>query len=185
MSVLLPDKEILCTFIKSITRSPNDSRDKWSGERCMVDLLELVKRFYYDPITEGSNSIKKILPSILYRSQFLQEKYSKPIYGTVNGIPSKNFNDQRWVMFDQEKIKDPYLLLDPINKEAPDEKIELLFDDDQLKEGGAATIAYTKLQFTHMSDFERAELRKALLKYCELDTLAMVMLVEAWLNMLS
>lgn len=185
LSSPLPDKEELCTFIKSITKSPSDSHDKWSGERCMVDLLELVKRFYYDPITDGSNSIKKILPSILFRSQFLQEKYSKPIYGTVNGIPSKNFNDQKWVVFDQEKIKDPYLLLDPINKEAPDEKIELLFDGDQLKEGGAATIAYAKLQCTHMSDFERNELRKALLKYCELDTLAMVMIVEAWLDILK
>ena len=77
------------------------------------------------------------------------------------------------------------VISDPINKEAPDEKIELLFDADQLKEGGAATIAYAKLQCTHMSDFERTELRRALLKYCELDTLAMVMLVEAWLNMLN
>ena len=60
------------------------------------------------------------------------------------------------------------------------DEIELLFEDEYLKEGGAATIAYAKLQFTHMSDFEREELRKALLKYCELDTLAMVMIVEAW-----
>ena len=81
-------------------------------------------------------------------------------------------------------IKDPYSLLDPINKGAPDEKIGLLFEDEYLKEGGAATIAYAKLQFTHMSDFERNELRKALLKYCELDTLAMVMIVEAWQEML-
>ena len=108
----LSDKEELCTFIKSITKSPSDSRDKWSGERCMVDLLELVKRFYYDPITDGSNSIKKILPSVLFRSQFLQEKYSRPIYGSANGILSKNFNNQQWVVFDQENIKDPYLLLD-------------------------------------------------------------------------
>ena len=80
MSNPLPDKEALCTFIKSITKSPSDSRDKWSGERCMVDLLELVKRFYYDPITDGSNSIKKSFR--LSCSQFLQEKYSRPIYGS-------------------------------------------------------------------------------------------------------
>lgn len=54
-----------------------------------------------------------------------------------------------------------------------------------LKEGGAATIAYAKLQFSHMSDFEREELKKALLKYCELDTLAMVMIVEAWQGMIK
>ncbi|MDW8886688.1 hypothetical protein [Legionella pneumophila] len=60
-----------------------------------------------------------------------------------------------------------------------------MFDDEYLKEGGAATIAYAKLQFTHMSDFERKELRESLLKYCELDTLAMVMLVEAWQDMMQ
>jgi hypothetical protein len=33
-----------------------------------------------------------------------------------------------------------------------------------------------------MSDYERGELEAALLKYCELDTLAMVMIYEAWVN---
>jgi hypothetical protein len=180
-----PDKEEICEFIKSITKSSGKSREQWEGKRCMVDLWELVKRFYYDPLTKGSNSIKTIFPTIIKRSKFLQEKYSKPIYGAKNGVSSKNFTDQQWIVFDHNEIKDPYLLLAPINKEIPNEKIELLFEDDQLKEGGAAIIAYAKLQFTHMSDFERDELRKALLRYCELDTLAMVMIVEAWFDMLS
>jgi hypothetical protein len=53
-------------------------------------------------------------------------------------------------LYENGIIKDPYLLLEPINKEIPDEEIELLFDDEYLKEGGAATIAYAKLQFIHM-----------------------------------
>ncbi|MFO8991831.1 DUF2779 domain-containing protein [Legionella pneumophila serogroup 1] len=176
------DLDDLVVFIKSITKSPSDSRNKWIGERCMVDLCELVKRFYYDPLTNGSNSIKKVLPAILNRSKYLQRVYSQPIYGCKEGIYSKNFSKQCWIVFEDGHIKDPYHLLDPINKDAPNDEIELLFDDEYLKEGGAATIAYAKLQFTQMSDFEREELRKALLKYCELDTLAMVMLVEAWQN---
>ncbi|HBD7093960.1 TPA: DUF2779 domain-containing protein [Legionella pneumophila] len=177
------DLDVLIAFIKSITKSTSNSRDKWQGERCMVDLCELVKRFYYDPLTNGSNSIKKVLPAILNRSQFLQQKYSQPIYGCKEGISSKNFKRQRWIEFEGNRIKDPYSLLKPINKDVPDAEIELLFDDEYLKEGGAATIAYAKLQFTHMSDFERREIRKALLRYCELDTLAMVMIVEAWQDM--
>lgn len=176
------DLDDLVVFIKSITKSPSDSRNKWIGERCMVDLCELVKRFYYDPLTNGSNSIKKVLPAILNRSKYLQRVYSQPIYGCKEGIYSKNFSKQCWIVFEDGHIKDPYHLLDPINKDAPNDEIELLFEDEYLKEGGAATIAYAKLQFTQMSDFEREELRKALLKYCELDTLAMVMLVEAWQN---
>lgn len=184
LSELPPDLDDLVTFIKSITKSPSDSREKWNGERCMVDLWELVKRFYYDPLTNGSNSIKRVLPAVLSRSKHLQQKYSQPIYGCAEGISSKNFTNQQWVVYENGVIKDPYLLLEPINKEVPNEKIELLFDDEFLKEGGAATIAYSKLQFMHISDFERAELKKALLRYCELDTLAMAMIVEAWQDMM-
>ena len=179
------DLNDLATFIKSITKSPSDSKEKWMGDRCMVDLCELVKRYYYDPLTMGSNSIKKVLPAVLRRSQYLQQKYSQPIYGNQDGIISKNFTNQKWLIDENGIIKDPYLLLEPINKEAPNEEIELLFDDEYLKEGGAATIAYAKLQFIHMSDFEREELKKALLKYCELDTLAMVMIVEAWQDLIK
>ncbi|HAT9402013.1 TPA: DUF2779 domain-containing protein [Legionella pneumophila subsp. pneumophila] len=179
------DLDELRAFIKSITKSPSDSKENWVGNRCMVDLWELVKRFYYDPLTNGSNSIKKVLPAILNRSDYLQKKYSLPIYGSKEGIISKNFCNQQWILFERDSIKDPYSLLEPIDKELPDEEIELLFDDEYLKEGGAATIAYAKLQFTIMSNFEREELRKALLKYCELDTLAMVMIVEAWKNMVG
>lgn len=76
-------------------------------------------------------------------------------------------------------------MLPPINKDISDEDAPLLFDSEDLKEGGAETIAYAKLQFTNMSDSERKELRNALLKYCELDTLAMVMIIEAWHHMLQ
>lgn len=179
------DKDELCSFIREITKSKKVHIEKWEGSRCMVDLLKVVKLYYYDPLTNGSNSLKHIFPSILNHSRFLQEKYSKPIYGSREGIQSKNFRDMQWIVSDKEGIKDPYLLLGPINKGVPNEKIEFLFDSEGLKDGGAATIAYAKLQFSHMSDLERNELRNALLKYCELDTLAMVMIVEAWINLLA
>ena len=41
-------------------------------------------------------------------------------------------------------------------------------------------MAYAKIQFEEMSEYERNALESGLLKYCELDTLAMVMLIEAW-----
>lgn len=180
-----PDLGELAAFIQSITKSSAKSKTHWVGSRCMVDLCELVKRYYYDPLTRGSNSIKHVLPAILNRSTFLQQQYSQPVYGSPGGILSRNFINQQWIVYDQGLIKDPYLLLEPLNKEAPNEDIELLFEKDFLKDGGAAMIAYAKLQFTEMSDFERREIEKALLKYCELDTLAMVMLVEGWRDLVS
>jgi hypothetical protein len=45
--------------------------------------------------------------------------------------------------------------------------------------GGAALTAYARLQqFEDMSYYERTEFKKALSKYCELDTMAMVMIYE-------
>lgn len=55
---------------------------------------------------------------------------------------------------------------------------ETLSDLETGADGGAALTAYSKLQFTDMSADERNELQKSLLKYCELDTLTMVMLYE-------
>ena len=53
---------------------------------------------------------------------------------------------------------------------------------DDLADGGGAMTAYAKMQFTEMSGAERSALRGSLLKYCELDTLAMVMLYEHWIE---
>jgi hypothetical protein len=41
-------------------------------------------------------------------------------------------------------------------------------------------MAWARIQFTEMPDHEVARLSKALLRYCELDTLAMVMIFECF-----
>ena len=40
--------------------------------------------------------------------------------------------------------------------------------------------AYARLQFEDLSPNRRKEIEAGLLRYCELDTLAMVMIFEAW-----
>ena len=183
------DKEELCEFIKTITRSTNSSKENWRGERCMVDMLDMVKKYYYDPATNGSNSIKYVLPAILNSSQYLQKKYSKPIYGNKGGddsINSLNFKEKTWIEFDEQgKVKDPYKHLPKMFTDITDHDVELLSEGSELNNGGLALTAYARLQFTHMSEYERDELKKALLCYCETDTVAMVFLFEAWREMLN
>jgi hypothetical protein len=183
------DKDDLCEFIKTITRSNNSSKENWCGDRCMVDMLDLVKKYYYDPATNGSNSIKYVLPAILNSSKYLQEKYSKPIYGSkgnVDTINSLNFKEKVWIEFDEQgKVKDPYKNLPKMFVDISDHDVELLSEGDELNNGGLALTAYARLQFTHMSDYEREELKKALLCYCETDTMAMVFLYEAWRDMIN
>ena len=58
------------------------------------------------------------------------------------------------------------------------EKDGIVSDMDNIADGGAALTAYAKLQYQDMSMEEREEITSGLLKYCELDTLAMVMIYE-------
>jgi hypothetical protein len=76
-------------------------------------------------------------------------------------------------------VKNPYKLLKPLFEGWDDEQMEENKGDiENIADGGAALMAYSKLQYTDMTDAEREEIKKALLKYCELDTLAMVMIYE-------
>lgn len=179
---IIPDRDDLCDFIKSVSQSVKESADKWVGDRNMVDLLELVKRYYYDPATNGSNSIKHVLPAMLNSSRFLQEKYSKPLYGASDGITSSNFKNWQWIVFDSDSIVDPYSLLPKMFQDVSDKDMRILSEDDELKNGGAALTAYARMQFEEMTEYEREEIQKALLKYCELDTMAMLMIYENWMS---
>ena len=176
------DKTELCAFIKTITKSVGSSAEKWEGERCMVDLWDLVKRYYYDPYTKGSNSIKQVLPAVLNSSEYIKKKYSKKIYGSEDGIKSLNFKNWGWIEFEDGEVKDPYKTLPKLFHDVSDKNNLLLTDEDELSQGAAALTAYGRMQFTEMSEYERNELSNALLRYCELDTFAMVMIVEAWMD---
>lgn len=171
------DQEELCSFIQLISKSSDKASSSWKGERCMVDLLDLVKRYYYDPYTKGSNSLKYVLPAILNSSKYLQEKYSKPIYGSK--IKSLNFKDWAWVNFIDGKVQDPYKCLPKVIKEVSEEQESLLlYEEDEINHGGLAMTAYCMMQFSDIAEQEKQSIIKALLQYCELDTLAMVMLYE-------
>ncbi|MNG18712.1 hypothetical protein D3C84_1028030 [compost metagenome] len=77
---------------------------------------------------------------------------------------------------------DPYSLLPTVFEDMRDLDFATLELDssEELANGGAALVAYARLQFEDISQVERSRLISALLKYCELDTLAMVMIWQAW-----
>jgi hypothetical protein len=173
----VPDKDELILFIKTITHGANHQ-----GERDMIDLLELVKKYYYHSLMGGSNSLKYVLPAVLNSSDYIQKKYSQPIYGKNSIIKSLNFDDNWvWLKKDSEqKIISPYKLLPQLFEGIDDDQIEEFLMSSNIQEGGAAMTAYAKMQFTKVSDVERNYIIRGLLKYCELDTLAMVLLWEYW-----
>ncbi len=165
----------LVNFLRTLTQG---------GSREMYDLCKLSKEAYYHENTKGSSSIKKVLPAILQSSKWLRETYSKPTYGSLDGIPSLNFHNFSWIPSGErdDRSPDPYEQLRGYGSEMLDEEVLPSEDPDDLviSEGGAAATAYARLQFEELSLEKRYKIELGLLRYCELDTLAMVMIVQGW-----
>lgn len=176
----VPDRDSLIVFIGSLLGTK-------AGPGRLFDLGRLVHRTLFFPSTQGRSSLKKVLPALLAGSALLQSKYSQPVYGSHDGVASLNFQNFAWVEFDESgEVRDPYDLLgsrfeDPELDDAPD------LEDERgpIANGGAAMVAYGLLQSGSLSPDQRARLRKQLLRYCELDTLAMVMAWEGVRELLA
>ena len=53
-------------------------------------------------------------------------------------------------------------------------------ENAMIAEGGSAAMAYARLQSNKLSVTERKDIENALLRYCELDTLAMAIILKGW-----
>ena len=165
------DKNELMDFIQSVTNKKENNKLIWRGERDMIDMCDLVKKYFYDSYMKGSNSIKVVLPAVIKICEFVNNKYSKKI-GEINTTSLNFSNDHVWI---QDGNLDPYSSL-PI----PDFSTitKPVGDINKLNNGGDALTAYAKIQYLEMSSQERKIIKESLLKYCELDTLAMVIIYE-------
>lgn len=172
------DKVELMAFLKTISKSTKNQVHQWEGNRNMVDLCKVIKDYYYNPFTNGSNSIKAVLPASINSSVFLKKKYSQPI-GDIN-LSSQNFpTNHIWLQMEDGKLINPYKTLPPLFENWNETDMEENISDiENIADGGAALTAYAKLQYVDMTPKEREEITQGLLKYCELDTLAMVMIYE-------
>ena len=130
---------------------------KNNSPREMVDMFELVKAYYYHPLMGRSNSIKDVLPAVIHESEYLREKYSK-------GYSSSNYTDARFLA----DSDNPY---------------DLLKREEGIAKGDEALVAYLKIRQGNEENID--EIERILKKYCELDTLAMVMIFEHWNDLKS
>lgn len=164
------DKTELIDFIESIT-TRTEENILIEGERKMIDLCDIVKKYFYHPDLKGSNSIKAVLPTVIKISDYIKQKYAKPI--SEIELNSKNFKKNHiWIKND---IYDPYESLPKPDFSKIKNPIGMI---EKLNNGGEALMAYAKIQYFNMSNDERNILKDSLLKYCELDTLAMVIIYE-------
>ena len=130
--------------------------------------------------------MKVVLPAVLNASKFIQEKYSKPIYGSeIKSLNIPADSPIAWISFNEDgTVINPYKQLPPIGQYMgmSEEEAEAigLSGDSTIANGGAALTAYSELQFS--DDVKSEALAKALLRYCELDTMAMVFVWEYFYN---
>ena len=148
-----------------------------NGSHPMVDLCKLAQDFYYVDGSGGSSSIKRLLTPTLNASGHLKHIYGTPSY---NG---KNFHDFQWFQVDEcGRVIDPYeILVQNIQNNGQENDKR-----NSVAHGVAASAAFHELQQSvEMDENNRKSLESSLLRYCELDTLAMVMIVQAWQGFLG
>lgn len=192
---LVPDATELIAFIDLITKSTGDEAKiygAFAGERAMVDLHRLIQEGYYSAKAGGSISLKFMLPAILNDAPRVADLYRKPgVYGAGLAIESLNFKgSQGHVWLQSEKGNDPYKTLPGIFGPEHGDLNEMLLrlagdedDEGAINQGGLAMTAYNYTQFNDLTASERQSIEQALLKYCELDTLAMVILVQGLIDL--
>ena len=138
------------------------------SERCL-DLLEISRGHFYDPAMMGSHSIKKVLP-VVWKNPAIQKLFPK--YG----------QDQHG-----QPVKNPYDALPALTlQDSKDHALDLskLDELDVVKNGPGAMRAYEHIRYGLAASDQaaRKSMRRQLMRYCELDTAAMVMIWKHWLG---
>lgn len=156
----IPDAEHLIVWLESIIQR-NDSNKK--NGPYLADLSRLVKYYYYNRFMADSLSIKDVVQAILTLSPVLKQHYKV-------GYDGSNFNDMHWWQWNVRRgeVYNPYQLLRALQ---PGVKVG---------RGTEAMITFAKILNNSLRADQKDRAIKALLQYCELDTLAMVMIYQHW-----
>jgi hypothetical protein len=160
------DENDLIAFIDTLTTG---------GVREMVDQHRLTKLYYYSTLMGGSISIKDVLPAVLNESPVLKEIYSNPYSGLF-------IKDKILYQVDEASglAVSPYKLLNPVGYGIPGYEEGEKYAAETIAEGGSAMMAWSRIQFEDVDNEKRAAVLQSLYEYCELDTLAMVMIHQHW-----
>ena len=151
------------------------------GNLKVLDMEKLAKQYYFHPYTNGRTSIKPTLPAAMNaaKSPVIRE-WLETFTESINLYKEEN-----------GEIINPYNLLPAlpittINNEkiedGEDDSAVAGSDDYYIKEGGAAMRAYQDMMygFAKNDDAKKKIIEEGLKKYCQLDTLAMVIIWHHW-----
>jgi hypothetical protein len=143
-------------------------KNETKSERCL-DLLEISRGHFYDPAMMGSHSIKKVLPVVWKNPaiqklfpKYAQDQHGQPVKSPYDALPALTLQDTKDSALDLSKLD------------------EL----DVVKNGTGAMLAYEHVRYGLAASDQAARkaMRRQLMRYCELDTAAMVMIWKHWLG---
>lgn len=131
----------------------------------IVDMEKLAMKYYFHPAMGGRTSIKVTLPAVLA--------------ATTSGKIRDLLEDVGLLAFNEDgTIDNPYSHLP---------KLEIIDAAESVKDGTGAMRAYQEMIYgaAHADAAQKRAYRNALLRYCRLDTLAMVIIWEHWNDLLA
>lgn len=144
------DNPELLDWLKDIVKF----NDKDLGK--LVDMNKMTLEFYFHPMMKGKTSIKSVLPAVLSATKSANiEKWLREFTPDLS-LLSRN---------DKGTIENPY-------KNLPND------NGINVSEGTGAMRGYIELLYG--DENRKADYEMALLRYCKLDTLAMVIIWEHW-----
>lgn len=124
-----------------------------------VDMHQLTLKHYFHPLMKAKTSLKSVLPAIWTTNSYLHQIpwLAKYFLVDVNG-----------------QVLSPYATL---------KGVEINQKTRVIKDGGGAMIAYQEALYSHKDNIE--QMQQLLKQYCELDTLAMVIIWLHWQHVLG
>ena len=163
-----PDKDDLVRFIEDITHGGKKNKKTGlhdcDGARDMKDLKVITQKYFYHPSMGSSNSIKQVMPAILHSDPYFREKYGDDM-DPYHNLPSLD-------VFAEEVKKEGNAF------PADFDDSDVWNADKQINKGGISKLDYVLLQAGRFNKLHAEAVRRASLKYCELDTLSMVRIWE-------
>jgi len=130
----------------------------------LVDMNAFTLKNYFHPQMEGKTSIKKVLPAIWNNNSYLHNiDWLKEYVGfDLGGLIKSPYDQLSGLMADLEEL-------------------------EEVKDGTGAMKVYHDMQFGSAStDATKKEaLKRLLLQYCRLDTMAMVIIWKYWIDKLK
>lgn len=126
----------------------------------LVDMNDLTLKHYFHPIMKGRTSIKKVLDAVWQVNEGLRKRYPE------------------YVKMEDGALLSPHKSLPPL---------EINGRDAFVHEGTGAITAYQSMLYGPQKGDEsiRERWKNLLLQYCQLDTLAMVMIHRHWMETLQ